>query len=440
MSRVLEIKLACGNRVRVVDRWRKSLETDWEFIVKVLLDAVQFCHAPLSTAHSSLSIRWDASRNVVRPEWRRGACVSPEDCPAAYAISDTSGQAITIKARFRRMAPGVDTVEIRALDPTFHDRGWIATLFRRIGLDHLPSTSPLGEVSPRCVTFGSDGLSELETFELADTKFEELGVGAWTTIWQWQYRQSNGSWVNFDRSEHRIFVLLEAPKEPWTQQDPPALGLSLPRVDALEYACRWAQGSRTRTEASASVTRGLNGAGPNLLCYNRPGLGGSCYIGQLTLLLERLRGGEGNGAYVNCEDCADIVTTLSNLLGCELWSCPIFDRDWESNPLSKIAINPIIAIGEADWGFPFLSSDLGEAFKMHQIAMDGEATPHDSVFDACLMVDGDEEPTKVSPHRIPLLPTGLKFSSGKASLIGSGLQHLLAELAFQTSFGAFVGQ
>ncbi|MEQ1906563.1 MAG: hypothetical protein ABL888_20430, partial [Pirellulaceae bacterium] len=288
--------------------------------MKVQLDAIQFCHDPTSATRDALTIRWDATREVVQPEWRRGTCVGPEDSPAAYAISETRGNTITIKARLRRMVPGLDTVEIRALDPTFQNCDWLATLLDRVGLDRLPPSNPLGEVSPRCVTFGPDGLSDLETFELAGTRFEEMGVGVWTTSWQWQYRQARGRWVDFDRSEHRTFVLLESPKEPWTQQVPPPLGLSLPRVDALEYACRWAQGSRTRTEASAGVTRGLNGAGPNLLRYNRPGLGGPCYLGQLTLLLDRLRGGEGNGAYVNCEDCADIVTTLSNLLGCELWS------------------------------------------------------------------------------------------------------------------------
>jgi len=148
--------------------------------MKVLLDAIQFCHDPTSATRNALTIRWDATREVVRPEWRRGACVGPEDSPVAYAISETRGHTITIKARFRRMVPGLDTVEIRALDPTLQDGGWLAAWLRRVGLLRSPSANPLGEVSPRGVAFGPDGLSDFETFELAGTRLEELGVGAWT--------------------------------------------------------------------------------------------------------------------------------------------------------------------------------------------------------------------------------------------------------------------
>ncbi len=379
--------------------------------MNVILDAIQFCHDPTSAAQSGLPLKWDATREVVLPEWRRSECVGAEDSPVAYAISETKGHTITIKARFRRMVPGHDALEIRAIDPAFPSCDWLTSLFDRVGLDRLPPSNVLGEVAPSRVSFGSNGLSELETFELVNTRFEELGAGVWTTTWQWQYRQPRGSWVNFDRSEHRTYLLLEPPKEPWTQISPPALGLSLPRVDALEYACRWAQGSRTRSEAAAGITNGLYRVGPDLLRYDRPGGGGSYYSSSLTLLLDRLRGGEGNGAYVNCEDCAYIVTTLGNLLGCELWSCPIYDHDSETNPLTQIAINPIIVIGDSDWGFPF--PEQGEAFRFHQVAFDGEATVDDCVFDACLMVDADKNPTKTSPYRTPMIPAGIRFAKAK---------------------------
>lgn len=46
---------------------------------------------------------------------------------------------------------------------------------------------------------------------------------------------------------------------------------------------------------------------------------------------------------------------------------------------------------------------------MHQVAIDGDATPEDRIFDACLMVDGDNDPTKADPARSALLPQGLRF-------------------------------
>ena len=38
-----------------------------------------------------------------------------------------------------------------------------------------------------------------------------------------------------------------------------------------------------------------------------------------TAFRDRLRGGIGNGVYVNCSDCATIVASFANALGCELW-------------------------------------------------------------------------------------------------------------------------
>lgn len=198
------------------------------------------------------------------------------------------------------------------------------------------------------MNLGPDGLSSFETFELTGTKLSDLGVGAWNTTWQWQYRlQSDGSWINFDCTDHRTFVVLEAPNEPWTQSEASPGGLVLPRVDALEFACRWAEGSKTRTEAAADVTRGIFGAGLDLLRYDRPGNGGEAYGAfYLTLFLDRLRGGEGLGPYVNCQDCANAVNAFANLLGCELWPCQVWDEDPETGDTRAIVINPLILIGE----------------------------------------------------------------------------------------------
>jgi hypothetical protein len=116
----------------------------------------------------------------------------------------------------------------------------------------------------------------------------------------------------------------------------------------------------------------------------------------LSEMLERLTGGPGLGGKVNCTDSANTVATLSNLLGCELW---------ESQMASSFYMNSIIAIGYNVWAVPFWGG-----FGYHEVAWKGGATASDPLFDGCLKVDGDADPTGLpsSPHT-PLLPVNMVF-------------------------------
>jgi hypothetical protein len=71
-------------------------------------------------------------------------------------------------------------------------------------------------------------------------------------------------------------------------------------------------------------------------------------------------------------------------------------------------LNPIRAIGRTtwdpgcpDWGIP--------GFDYHEVAWEGAGTATDRVWDACLEVDGDDDPTS-QPHT-PLLPTNMVFGT-----------------------------
>jgi hypothetical protein len=69
------------------------------------------------------------------------------------------------------------------------------------------------------------------------------------------------------------------------------------------------------------------------------------------------------------------------------------------------SINPILAIGGSNWepacGLP--------GFFYHEVAWKGDCTLDDPVFDACLLVDGDLDPTR-SPHT-PFLPANMRFGN-----------------------------
>jgi hypothetical protein len=375
--------------------------------MSVLLDAVQFNHDPNSATGDALNLRKSASQFVTLPEWQHGISVNPEDSPAAYAIAETRGQTLTIQARFSRTEPTIATAEIRALDPTVDPPeeqgcGCLAPFVRllRLILRALIG-NVLGDVAARQVAFLPSGLSNFETFQLQNVRLWDVGVGIRTTTWRWQYRLQPGDpWTDFATSNHRIYVLLEVPKLPWAQQPYNAGNPQLPWTDVLDYACNWAVLTTSLDDAAARVTQSVYDLGPGLLAYDCPGGGSTNYAFggfDCTAFLERLRGGFGRGQWVNCTDCATFVSTFANILGCDLWQSQM---GW------GFTLNPLRAIGSSVWqpacGWP-------TGFSYHEVAWKGNCTANEEVFDACLQVDGDADPT-TAPHT-PLLPTNLRFGN-----------------------------
>lgn len=66
-------------------------------------------------------------------------------------------------------------------------------------------------------------------------------------------------------------------------------------------------------------------------------------------------------------------------------------------------LNELLAIGSTTWqtacGWP--------GFSYHEVAWSGSCGADDDVWDACLQVDGDADPTH-APHT-PLLPAKMRF-------------------------------
>lgn len=384
--------------------------------MSVVLEAIKFNHDPNSVTADALNIRRNATQFVNVPEWRRGISVNPEDSPAAYALRETQGQTLTIRVQLRG-SPDIQRLEIRAIDPTYEPQPggcgcsvWLLWLLRM--LVRLFSGNVLGEVKARLVNFPPGGLTGFETFELQNVTLWGAGVGVRTTTWRWQYRPAGaGGWTDFATTEHRIYVLAEAPKSPWVQSPYAAGNTQLPWTDVLDYACRWASFAKTLDEAAGGVTRGVYNLGPSVITYDCPGGGSSHYSGatfNCTRFVERLKGGLGNGIYVNCTDCATIVSTFANALGCELWQSRM--EEPPGSPVWSFALNPMLGIGSTVW-----QTCCGwGSFNYHEVAWKGACTANDEVFDACLQVDGDADPT-ASPHT-PLLPVNLKFGA-----TGSGL-------------------
>src|SRR5215831_5045901 len=338
----------------------------------IAVETIQFNHDTSAATHDAMNIRRNATQTVVLPEYRRFACLNPEDSPAAYSVASTKGSKITVKVTLSCTDPAVTSAEIRVDD----------------------------HVKSRSVNF-SGGKTGVEVFELIHPPVSHGHVGIWDVEWHWEYRiPPHHQWHHAVVTRHRIYVVLDMPTAPWNQSPFTAANTQIPWTDALNVGCRWAQGADSKDKAARHITESVYALGPAVVTYDCPGGGASHYSFpncDLTAFLDRLKGGVGNGIYVNCSDCATIVSTFTNLVGCDLW---------QSRMGFNFSLNPILAIGSSVWQ---TACGWG-GFFYHEVAWEKACTAADDVWDGCLEVNGSPNPT-TGPPFVPLLPSDLEFGN-----------------------------
>lgn len=337
----------------------------------IAVETIQFNHSP-GASTDAMNIRRDAAQPVTLPEWRRFACVMPEDSPAAYSIVDTSGNTITIQVSLSCNDPAVQTARVR-----------------------VPQ-----HVKEETVHFVAGKAGPL-AFELIHPPVSHGRAGVWDLAWEWEYRVPGLAhhWHRMNTTRHRIYAVLRVPTAPWMQLPFTAANTQLPWTDALNYACSWAWGALSEDEAARFVTENVYALGPAVVQYDCPGGGASHYSASgfdLTAFIDRMRGGFGNGFYVNCSDCATIVSTFANLVGCDLW---------QSRMGFSFQLNPLLAIGSSVWQ---TACGWG-GFFYHEVAWENACTAADDVWDGCLEVNGSPNPT--GPPFVPMLPSDLEFGN-----------------------------
>ncbi len=167
-----------------------------------------------------------------------------------------------------------------------------------------------------------------------------------------------------------------------------------PWIAVLHKACAWAKGESDAVGAASRVTENVFSS-PQFAYDTSHGRTNYAQGGVFDCkrYLERFNGGIGLGQMVNCTDCATIVTTFANALGCKLW---------ESQMGYHFQCNEIIPIGHGSWQVPF-----GWGFSYHEVAWTGGCDDADPLFDACLKVDADTDPT-TAPHT-HALPKNIVF-------------------------------
>lgn len=337
---------------------------------------VHFNHDQGSASSDALNIRENAGGSPIHaPEWNDGQ--PPQ--PAAYAVA-ALGSKVTIKARFSG-GPANGKRVIRAIDayvaPT--KAGWLGWLIAVIArLLRILFGNVLGDVAAKVVSFDVSGNSGLETFALVHHKLKTSGVGIRYTDWIWQYRGKShwlpwlSTWVDFDRTHHKVYVILDIPAGPW-EQSSAGNNTQLPWTDALDKACLWALGARTKDEAAEHITKAINNR-PNQ-SYTPATIFGFTPPYQLSSYMAHLD--SGLPFSLNCTDCADAVTTFANLLGCDLWEGRFFNM--QTRKFLTLNGDPAV---EADW--------VSWSWSYHEICWLGAVGQNELVYDGCLQLDMDD--------------------------------------------------
>lgn len=357
--------------------------------MSIVLETISFNHNLTSADTDAFNIRRNESTPVDLPEWRRCTSVKPEDSPAAYAVGIIDENNLTICAEFSRPDCDHQKALVRATPAS---------------ITGAAPTYCLGKVAATEIAFDANQKTTAATLKLAEVRIKGLGVGVCNIAWLWQYSVDWGaSWIYLTTTAHRIYRVILPPSSPWEQSPFDRQNIHLPWTEVLDYACVWGATSGDVERAAESVTRSVYSLGiTRVLEYD----GGASYAASrfdCTAFLQRLRGQFGNGAKVNCTDCATIVSTFANILGCELSQAEMGPHTLPPlPPRGRITLLPHLRIGSNRWE--------GGRFTFHEVAWEGNATKDDEVHDACLVVDGDDVPG-VGPPQIHLLPSNLRFGS-----------------------------
>ena len=351
--------------------YRKHCSCDLKLV------AISFNHDTASLNSDGMDLRKNFTQTIAVPEWMVGKILAT-DSPAAYAIKETQGKKITIKVQFTNF-PKNSKAEIRA------DGGGV-----------------LGAIDPQIVTF-TNGVTA-PTFVSLELKHHTIGVNGILLedmTWNWKFRCCGGAeWEPLQTTNHRIYVVLQEPTLLWKQTGVP--DTQNPWTDALDYACVWAAGKKTRDDAATAITEQIN-ASLGLVYDNASGASAYTTFGlvaefELTKFLDYLNTGIGLGNIVNCTDCATITTTFSNVVGCDLHASKM-------GSAFGFDLTPFRGIGAAGFGCP----GFGCGFSYHEVAWKGANGNADPIFDACLRVDGDTNPW-AAPYA-EIFPVNIVFST-----------------------------
>jgi hypothetical protein len=350
--------------------------------MKVSLEAIKFNHDPKFETTGAFNIRRNEKDDVSIPEWEAAGSNKHEDSLAAYALDKVNCIEVTIKAKFSCSDVSATNVKVKAILEEAAKPGAGSPPENCTGNS---SSEILAETLETEITLVR-GESGFEKFVLQQARAWETGVSVRDVNWRWLYSPAAGKWFEFAVSHHRIYTVITRPKFPWKPDSTDRSDTQLPWAAALDHACAWAATATHVDDAATRITRKLNSLGHDsgLVFYNNPNSGAINFTRQQPFVFEcsdflQLLNGHKTlqGRAVNCDDCAAIVVTFANILGCDL-------NEGNMGP-PKFALKRHLRIGSPSTG--------NGTFKYHNVAWKGNCGEDNEVFDACLQLDAAANPS-----------------------------------------------
>ena len=357
---------------------QKSLSSQF----KVDVTNIKFNHDTAASTNDAINIRKSFAEtfDISSGEWNTGGMTNH---PMCY----TTNMLPTVKARFTVEPDVITNVTLYA-----------AVTNANPALFGLSSTN---------ITF-SNGISVGDangyvTLSAANSIPSVLRKSADT--WQWNATGAHSTGFSATplatTGPHTVYTIFAEPEPPWDNVYNNGDNKANAWVSALNIVCSnsWAINSVSITSAAIEITRAINESGRFMYETNN---GAAKYSSKtslnLTACIDRLSGGAGISAEVNCTDCANFVVAFANLIGGKLYASIMGGTGFATNPYS--------AIGRSPWTPP----RWGWGFSFHEVAWDGACGDSDLVFDACLRVNGNGNPT--TTPRTEELPAAMQFSDG----------------------------
>jgi hypothetical protein len=343
--------------------------------MEVTLKAITFNHTPNSATNDAFSIRRNEDLLVSTPEWIAGP-TQAEDSLAAYARDAVGQNDITIQVELER-DPVVPRVWVRALDG---HQGSQRNVLGTVRVTEIPANAR----QPLVVSM------TLENVTLANA-----GVSVSEVIWKWQFslnpNDPNG-WSDLIITNHRIYTVLDLPTFPWEPLSTQSTNTQIPWTEVLEVACAWAEGAQNEVEAATAITEQMFALGGQ----GRIGYTESATYAKdkfdCTAFLDLLNTGVGNAQLIDCDDCATVVSTFTNILGGQLWQSDMGDI-FHTKRVKKIGASDF-----ARTGFP-----------RHAVAWKLPCDANSPLYDACLELN---KAVTLTGTPEPLLATNVVFGSG----------------------------
>lgn len=212
----------------------REFEFQFRRLFYVGLYSIEFNHDIASLSNSALNARINQDFEIEIPEYVRsiwGIDLRPlNQRSVVYVINQTRDQEVFIRVTF--------TLNFTVYFPmTFEVKATGGGI--------------MGQLDPVSLVFSAGSNSATINIPLSKRDFQK--IGKYDISWDWFFKTPNEtSWTKITTTAHRIFLILDTPREPWVQT---FADQNNPWTELLEHSCTIASGCKTEINAVKKIAK-----------------------------------------------------------------------------------------------------------------------------------------------------------------------------------------